>query len=58
MRTTMYAAWKDAPVTVDLDKLWSELGIERTGNGLEFAPNAPEAAIREAITGDRNTIDR
>jgi hypothetical protein len=49
--TTMYAAWKDAPVTVDLDKLWSELGIRRAGDGVEFVPGAPEAAIREAIAG-------
>jgi hypothetical protein len=49
--TTMYAAWKDAPVTVDLDKLWSGLGIRRVGDGVEFVPGAPEAAIREAIAG-------
>jgi hypothetical protein len=49
--TTMYAAWKDAPVTVDLDQLWSELGIRRAGDGVEFVPGAPEAAIREAIAG-------
>jgi hypothetical protein len=49
--TTMYAAWKDAPVTVDLDKLWSELGIRRAGDTVEFVPGAPEAAIREAIAG-------
>jgi hypothetical protein len=49
--TTMYAAWKDAPVTVDLDQLWSELGIRRVGDGVEFVPGAPEAAIREAIAG-------
>jgi len=46
---TMYAAWKDAPVTVDLDKLWSDLGVKRTGDGVEFVPGAPEAKIREAI---------
>ena len=50
--TTMYAAWKDAPVTVDLDKLWSELGIRRAGEDVEFVPGAPEAAIREAIAGE------
>jgi hypothetical protein len=49
--TTMYAAWKDAPVTVDLDKLWSELGIHRSENGLVFDENAPLAKIREAIAG-------
>jgi hypothetical protein len=49
--TTMYAAWKDAPVTVDLDQLWSELGIHRSENGLVFDETAPLAKIREAIAG-------
>jgi len=49
--TTMYAAWKDAPVTVDLDKLWSELGVKHVGDGVEFVPGAPEAAIRQSIAG-------
>ncbi|HUA90978.1 MAG TPA: hypothetical protein VL991_00345 [Terracidiphilus sp.] len=49
--TTMYAAWKNAPVTVDLDKLWSDLGIQRDGDGVKFVPGAREAAIREAIAG-------
>jgi hypothetical protein len=48
---TMYAAWKDVAVTVDLDKLWSELGIHRTCNGLAFDETAPLAKIREAIAG-------
>ncbi|HZP05764.1 MAG TPA: hypothetical protein VFB43_12765 [Terracidiphilus sp.] len=52
--TTMYAAWKDAPVTVDLDKMWSDLGIRRAGDGVELVPGAPETAIREAIAGDRH----
>jgi hypothetical protein len=47
----MYAAWKDAPVTVDLDKFWSELGIHRSENGLVFDETAPLAKIREAIAG-------
>jgi hypothetical protein len=49
--TNLYAAWKDAPVTVDLDKLWSELGIHRSENGLVFDETAPLAKIREAIAG-------
>lgn len=49
--STMYAAWKDAPVTVDLDKVWTELGVRRPGDGVEFVPGAPEAKIREAIAG-------
>lgn len=48
-----YAKWKDAPVTVDLDKLWSDLGIRRNGNQIEFVNGAPLANIREAIAGAR-----
>ena len=47
--TDQYAKWKDAPVTVDLDQLWTELGIRRTGDVIEFVDNAPLAKIREAI---------
>jgi hypothetical protein len=48
--TQMYAAWKDAPVTVDLPKLWTELGVRSVAGGVEFVPDAPLAKIREAIT--------
>jgi len=44
-----YAKWKDTPVTVDLDKLWAELGIRRDGDAIEFLNDAPLAKIREAI---------
>lgn len=44
-----YAKWKDAPVTVDLDKLWADLGIQHTGGSIEFISNAPLANVREAI---------
>lgn len=44
-----YAKWKDAPVTVDLEKLWSELGIRREGDAVEFVSTAPQAKVRDAI---------
>ena len=44
-----YAKWKDAPVTVDLEKLWTELGIRRNGDAVEFVDDAPLAKIRVAI---------
>jgi hypothetical protein len=56
--TTMYAQWKDAPVTIDLDKLWSELGIRRAGDGIEFVSTAPLANIRESIAGNRSAAAR
>jgi len=46
----MYDAWKDKPVTVDLPKLWNELGIQSGADGIEFINNAPLAKIREAIS--------
>jgi hypothetical protein len=49
--TSQYAAWKDAPVLVDLPKLWSELGVRSVaGGGVESVAGAPLAAVREAIT--------
>jgi hypothetical protein len=48
--TDQYNEWKDKPVTVDLPKLWTELGIQSTSDGVEFVNNAPLAKAREAIT--------
>jgi hypothetical protein len=48
--TEQYAKWKDAPVVVDLDKLWADLGIKRDGDTIEFVDDAPLAKIRTAIT--------
>jgi hypothetical protein len=46
----MYNDWKDKPVTVDLPKLWSELGIESGPDRIAFVGTAPLAMVREAIT--------
>jgi hypothetical protein len=48
----LYAKWKDTPVPVDLDKLWSDLGIHSTANGIELAADAPLSKVREAIAND------
>ena len=50
--TEMYAKWKDTPTPVDLDKLWSDLGIHSTANGIEFAADGPLSKVREAIASD------
>lgn len=50
--TEMYAKWKDSPVQVDLGRLWKQLGIRSTANGIEFTADAPLAKVREAIAGD------
>ena len=52
MLTDQYAKWKDAPVTVDLDTLWTEVGILHNGDAIEFV-DAPLAKIRDAIAGER-----
>ena len=47
----MYNNWKDKPATVDLENLWLELGIRRSGtDGVELVPWAPLSTIRDAIT--------
>ncbi len=48
--TDQYNEWKDKPVTVDLPKLWTELGIQSTSDGIAFVNNAPRAKVRDAIT--------
>jgi hypothetical protein len=50
--TEQYAKWKDTPVNVELDKLWTDLGIRRNGDEIEFVDNAPLAKIRQAIAGN------
>lgn len=53
--TTMYGQWKDKPVTVDLPKLWSDLGVRwKAGEEVEFVSDAPLANIREGITARRS----
>jgi hypothetical protein len=46
----LYAGWKDKPVTVDLDRLWSELGVQQGPHGITFDDNAPLADIRRSMT--------
>jgi hypothetical protein len=47
--TRLYSSWKDSPVPVDLDKIWSDLGVRLKGDELEFIPNAPLAMVRDSI---------
>jgi hypothetical protein len=49
-----YEEWKDKPVTVDLPKLWAELGIKWVDGGtVTFDDAAPGAGIRKGITEKR-----
>lgn len=54
--TRMYGEWKDKPVTVDLDKLWNELGVRAGATGIEFLSSAPLARIRESIAGGTGAV--
>jgi len=46
----LYNAWKDRPVSIDLNQLWVELGVRMGSRGIEFDSHAPLGSIREAIT--------
>jgi hypothetical protein len=46
----LYNVWKSHPVSVDLNRLWLELGVHMGSGGIEFDSQAPLASIREAIT--------
>lgn len=48
--TDLYNQMKDAPVNIDLNKMWRQLGIEAHGHSASFNDQAPSAAIRKAIT--------
>jgi hypothetical protein len=41
---------KDTAFAVDLPDLWRRLGISFLGRSVLFRPDAPAAAIRQAIT--------
>lgn len=45
----LYKKMKDQPVSVDLDKLWQELGVDNHGGTATFNDRAPLASVREAI---------
>jgi hypothetical protein len=46
----LYHAMRDKPTPVDLDQLWTKLGIQMKDGSVAFDDNAQEANIRKAIT--------
>jgi len=46
----LYQRMKAAPAPVDLEKVWRDLGVVPGGGGVTFREDAPDAAIRRAIT--------
>jgi hypothetical protein len=49
--TDLYNQMKDKAVTVNLQEKWKQLGIEWDGSAVHLRDDAPESAIRRAITG-------
>jgi hypothetical protein len=50
---TLYRDLALAPGTVDLNSLWSRLGVRVVGHTVTFDDRAPLAAVRRAIAGPR-----
>jgi hypothetical protein len=46
----LYRAMRDKPAPVDLDQLWTKLGIQMKDGSVAFNDQAPESNIRKAIT--------
>ena len=46
----LYNKMKDQPYDVDLPAMWKDLGVERSGDTVNFIDSAPLAKVREAIT--------
>jgi hypothetical protein len=51
----LYNQMRDKPAPVDLDQLWSKLGIAMKDGAVAFNDKAPEANIRKAITAQPST---
>lgn len=49
----LYARQKDHPDATDLDALWREFGVVRSGRTVRFDDQAPGAAIRRSLTAAR-----
>ena len=55
--TDQYKQWSESPSPVDLQKLWSDLGVspgQSRLEGVEFNPSAPLAHVRDAIMARSN----
>jgi len=49
----MYKKWRESPIPVDLPKLWDNLGVHSSPDGLVLDTKSPLASIRESITQRR-----
>jgi hypothetical protein len=51
----LYQSMRDKPAPVDLDQLWTKLGIQMKDGSVAFNDKAPESNIRKAITTSPST---
>lgn len=49
--TDLYRDMKDAPMPVDLDAVWQELGVVAEASGVRLSDAAPGSALRRVIEG-------
>jgi hypothetical protein len=54
----LYTRMKDKPVSVDLEGLWTQLGVRSEGGSVRFDDSAALAAIRRAITARESAAAR
>src|SRR5260370_228969 len=54
----LYTRMKDKPVSVDLDGLWTQLGVQSDGARVRFDDTATLAAILRAITTKQSAADK
>jgi hypothetical protein len=54
----LYASMKDKPVSVDLDSLWTQLGVQSDGASVRFDDSATLSAIRRAITTRQSAAEK
>ena len=48
--STQYQAMRDQPLPTEIDSLWQRLGVARRQDGVHYDNEAPQAAIRRALT--------
>ncbi|HSK42974.1 MAG TPA: hypothetical protein VLA83_03690 [Candidatus Binatia bacterium] len=52
----LYQAMRNKPAPVDLDRLWTKLGIQMKDGSVAFNDQAPESNIRKAITAPPSSV--
>ena len=52
----LYQSMRDKPTPVDLDQLWTKLGIAMKDGDIAFNDKAPESNIRRAITAPLTSV--